>query len=53
MQNWRLNSSIWPVDGNITGSTTPDQIGAESKSNEGVLHIPQSSKTSVSGSDTV
>ena len=37
------NSSIWPIDRNLSGATTPDQSGPGSDSNEGVLHIPQSS----------
>ena len=30
-----LNSSIWPIDGILTGTTTPDQSEPESKGNEG------------------
>ena len=36
----RLNSSIWPIAGTLTGTNTPGQIGPVSKGNEGVLHIP-------------
>ena len=38
-----LNSSIWPINGNLTDTTTPGQSGPKSKGNEGVLHIPQAS----------
>ena len=31
-----LNSSIWPIDGTLTGITTPS--GPESNDNEGWLH---------------
>ena len=37
------NSSIWPKDMTLSGTTTPDLNGAGNKGNEGVLHIPQSS----------
>ena len=36
---------------NLTGSTTPGQSGPRSNSNEGGLHIPQSSMTGASLSD--
>ena len=36
-----LNSSIWPIDGSLTGTTTLGQSGPGSNGNEGVLHIPQ------------
>ena len=32
-------SSIWPIDRNLSGATTPDSSGAGS--NEGVLCIPK------------
>ena len=37
------NCSVWPLDGTLSGATTSGQSGSESNSNEGVLHIPQSS----------
>ena len=36
-------SSIWPVDGTLSGATTSAQSGPGSNGNEGVLCIPQSS----------
>ena len=36
---------------NLTGTTTPGQSGYESNGKEGVLHIPQSSRTVASPSD--
>ena len=36
-----MNSSIWPIEGTLTGTFTSGQSGAGSNSNEGVLHIPQ------------
>ena len=46
------NGSIWPLDRNLSGATTPGQSGSESDDNEGVLHIPKSSGiTGVSPSD--
>ena len=35
-----LNSSIWPIVGTLTGTTTLDQSGPGSNGNERVLHIP-------------
>ena len=46
-----MNSSIWPVDGTVTDTTTPDQNGVRSNENEGVLYIPQSPKNGASPSD--
>ena len=37
----------------LTGTTTPDLSGPGSNGNEGVLHIPQSSRTEASPSDAV
>ena len=37
--------SIWPIDRTLSGATTWSQSGLGSNSNEGVLYIPQSSKT--------
>ena len=47
-----LNSSIGSIDGTLTSSTTPHQSEPESNDNEGVLYIPQSSKTGNSPSDS-
>ena len=43
-----LTSSIWFVDGVLIGTTYPVEIGSESNGNEGVLLIPQSSRTEAS-----
>ena len=48
-----LNSFFWPIDGTLTGTTTLGQSGPESNSNQGVLYIPQSSRSGDSPSDTV
>ena len=37
------NTSIWPIDKTLSGATTLAQSGPRSMSNEGVLHIPQTS----------
>ena len=39
-----LNSSIRPIDGTLIGTTVPGQSGSESEGNEGILHIPQTSR---------
>ena len=45
-------SSIWPIDGTLSGATTSGQSGPGSNGNEGVLCIPQSSSiTGTSPSD--
>ena len=41
---------MWPIDGTITGITTPGQSEPESK---GLFHIPQSSRTEAIPSDAV
>ena len=46
-----FNSSIWPIDGTLTGVTTQSLSGPGSNGNEEVLHIPQSSRTEDSPSD--
>ena len=46
-----LNSSIWSIDGTLTGTTVPDQSGPRSNSNEGVLHILKSFRIEASQSD--
>ena len=38
------NSSIWPIDKTLSGTTTPGQSGPESDGNERVLCIPPSSR---------
>ena len=43
-----LNSSIWPIDGTLTGTVNPGQSGPENNGNERILHIPQRSKTGAS-----
>ena len=46
------NSSIWPIDRTLSVSTIPGKIGPENDGNEGVLHIPRSSRiTNTSSSD--
>ena len=35
-----MNSSIWPVDGSLTGTTTPREGESESNGNEMILFIP-------------
>ena len=35
----QLKSSIWSIDGILTGTTTPGHRGAESNDNERVIHI--------------
>ena len=42
------NSSIWPLDETVTGTTTLSKSGPGSNGNEGVLDILQSSKTGAS-----
>ena len=43
---------LWDVRSNLSGATTPDQIGPRSNSNEKVLWTPKSSRiTGVSPSD--
>ena len=39
-----LNSSIWPIDQTLTGTTTPGQSGRGGNGKESVLHIPQNSR---------
>ena len=41
----KLKSSIWPIDGTLTGTTTLGQSRTESNGNEELLHITQSSNT--------
>ena len=43
-----LNVSIRHIDGTLIGTTTPGQNGLGSNDNEGILHIPQSSKDGAS-----
>ena len=45
------NSSIWPLDRNLSGATIPGQSEPGTNGNKGVLHIPQISTTGTSPSD--
>ena len=47
------SSSIWPIDGTLTCTTTLGQSGLGSNCNERVLHICQSSRTGASPSDSL
>ena len=47
------NSSIWSIDRILSGAITPGQSGLRGDGNEGVLCIPQSSRTGFSPSDAV
>ena len=40
-----MKSSIWLIDGTQTGTSSSDQSWPGSNGNEGLLHIPQSSRT--------
>ena len=44
---------IWPLDGTLTGTTTPDKSLPRSNVNDGVLQTLQISGTGASPSDTV
>ena len=46
-----LNSSIWPIDGTLIGTTTPDQNGPGSNANKRVLCIPWRSSNGTLQSD--
>ena len=35
-----INSSIWTIDGTLTGTTNLNQSGPRNNGNEEVLHIP-------------
>ena len=48
-----LNSSIWPIDGALTGTSTAGQSELGSNGNEDVFHIPQTSKTGASPSGVI
>ena len=52
MFEW-LNSSIWPADRTLTGTTTPGESGPESNGYEGEFHIPPYLGIVDSPSDTV
>ena len=45
--------SIYPIDGTLTGTTTPGQSGPGSNGGEWVLHILQTSRNGTSPSDRV
>ena len=47
------NSSIWLIDGTLSSVTTPSQSGRGSNGNDGILHVPQSSRIEASSSDCV
>ena len=49
----RLNISIWPIDGNLIGTTTSVHSGPGSYDNEEVVHISKNSSTGASQSDAV
>ena len=52
--NWMVsNTSIWSIDGTLIAATNLGQSGPVSNGNEGVHHIPQSSKPGALPSDTV
>ena len=44
-------SSIWPIDRTLSSATISGQSGFGNNGNEGVLHIPQISKTGASSSE--
>ena len=46
-----LNSLILPIDGALTGTTTPGQSEPGSNGNKGVLYILESSRVEASPSD--
>ena len=46
-----MNSSTWPIDGTLIGTTTPGQSKSASNCHKGILHIPQSSRTEVTPSN--
>ena len=52
LSKW-LNSSSWSINGNLIGTTIPVNSAPGSNGNEGVLHIPQISRTGASPSDAV
>ena len=47
------DSTIWPIDGTLTDTTTPSQSWPKSKDNEKLHHIPQHSRTEAAPSDPV
>ena len=47
---WSI-SSIWPIDGTLSSTTTPSQSEPESNGNEGVISFLQSYKTEASRLD--
>ena len=48
-----LNSSIWPIDGTLTGTNTPSLSVPGNNGNEEVLHILQSSRNEDLPSDSL
>ena len=47
------NGSIRPIDKTLTDATTPGQNGPGSNTNQGVLHIPQITKTGATSLDSL
>ena len=45
--------SVWPIDGILTGTITPDLSGPGSNGNKKVFYTPQNSRTGASQSDAV
>ena len=48
-----FNKSIWPIDENLIGTTTPAQSGHMSNGNKEVLHILQMTMTEASLSNAI
>ena len=48
-----LNISSWPIEGTLTGTTTPTQTGPDGNGNEVVLYISESSRTCAYLSDVL
>ena len=48
-----LHFSSWPIKGTLTNITTPVGSGPGNKSSKEILHIPQSSWTGISLSDSL
>ena len=46
-----MYSSIWPIDGTLTGTINRSQSGPGSNGNQGVLNYPLSSRAETSPSD--
>ena len=48
-----MDSSIWPIDGTLTGMATLGQSGPEGNGNEGALHTSQIFRSQVKPSDVI